>query len=113
MTGAIKGDWGQLGAQAVGALVICTVMFGIVLAFVKIQDALTKGGIRSEEADELAGLDLPEMGVPAYPEFMPSDEVDVTENGKDPTEEREYVSSTASVPGAAGPADGWPAGPPS
>ncbi len=27
---------------------------------------LTKGGIRSAEADEIAGLDVTEMGVPAY-----------------------------------------------
>jgi hypothetical protein len=45
-------------------------MFGIAFAFFKIQDLLTKGGIRSEEEDELAGLDLPEMGVLAYPEFV-------------------------------------------
>jgi hypothetical protein len=44
-------------------------MFGMVYAFFKIQNAMTKGGIRSEEAHELAGLDLPEMGVLAYPEF--------------------------------------------
>ena len=29
-----------------------------------------KGGIRSSEEDELMGLDLPEMGVYAYPEFV-------------------------------------------
>ena len=45
---------------------ICTVMFGIAYAFFKIQNAVMKGGIRSEEADEIAGLDLPEMGVLAY-----------------------------------------------
>jgi Amt family ammonium transporter len=61
--------WGQLAAQAIGALVIWTIIFGIAFAFFKIQNALTKGGIRSEEADEIAGLDLPEMGVLAYPEF--------------------------------------------
>jgi hypothetical protein len=44
-------------------------MFGIVYAFFKIQNALTKGGIRPSEEDELVGLDLPEMGVLAYPEF--------------------------------------------
>lgn len=44
-------------------------MFGIAYAFFKIQDKLTKGGIRSSEEDELAGLDLAEMGVLAYPEF--------------------------------------------
>ena len=41
-------------------------MGGIALAFFKIQNAITKGGIRSEPADEEAGLDLPEMGVLAY-----------------------------------------------
>ena len=69
VTGALYGDWGQLGAQAIGALTIIVVMGGIVFAFFKIQNALTKGGIRSKEADEIEGLDLPEMGVLAYPEF--------------------------------------------
>jgi ammonium transporter, Amt family len=59
----------QLAAQAIGALVIMTVIFGVAFTFFKIQNALTKGGIRSEEEDEIAGLDLPEMGVLAYPEF--------------------------------------------
>jgi Amt family ammonium transporter len=72
--GIIKGTdgWGQLGAQALGALVIATVIFGIAFAFFKIQNALTKGGIRPSAEDELAGLDLPEMGVLAYPEFSGS-----------------------------------------
>ncbi len=60
--------FGQLGAQVVGSLVICTVIFGIALAFFKIQNAFTKGGIRSDETDEIEGLDMPEMGVLAYPE---------------------------------------------
>jgi len=42
------------------------VIFGIAFAFFKIQNAIMKGGIRSSEADEIAGLDLPEMGVLAY-----------------------------------------------
>ncbi len=58
----------QLGAQAVGALVLCTVIFGIALAFFKIQNALTKGGIRPTAEMELEGMDIPEMGVLAYPE---------------------------------------------
>ena len=45
-------------------------IFGIAFAFFKIQNALTKGGIRTDEEDEIAGLDLPEMGVLAYPEFV-------------------------------------------
>ena len=67
--GIIKGDWGQLGAQALGAVVLATVIFGVAYGFFKIQNALTKGGIRSKEEDEIMGLDLPEMGVSAYPEF--------------------------------------------
>jgi Amt family ammonium transporter len=66
-------DWDlgirQLGAQAMGALVICTVMFGLAYAFFRLSDRFTKGGIRSDEETELAGLDMPEMGVEAYPEF--------------------------------------------
>ena len=66
MKGIIEGDWGQLGAQALGVLVIWTVIFGIAFGFFKIQNKITKGGIRSPEADEIAGLDIPEMGVAGY-----------------------------------------------
>ncbi len=59
----------QLAAQAIGALVICTVMFGTAYLFFKLCDRFTKGGIRVSEEEELAGLDVPEMGVLAYPEF--------------------------------------------
>jgi Amt family ammonium transporter len=64
--------WSQLGAQALGVLTIATVMFGFALAFFKIQNKLTKGGIRPTAEVEMEGLDLPEMGVPAYPEFSGS-----------------------------------------
>jgi len=70
--GIIKGDWGQLGAQGVGAAVLIIFNVGLAYAFFKIQDKVTKGGIRSTEADEIAGLDLGEMGVLAYPEFSGS-----------------------------------------
>ena len=55
------------------SVVIWTVIFGIAFAFFKIQNAVMKGGIRSEEADELLGVDLPEMGALAYPEFQLQD----------------------------------------
>jgi Amt family ammonium transporter len=67
----------QLMAQAIGAATIAIVMFGFVLAFFKIQNALTKGGIRPTEEDEMAGLDLPEMGVLAYAEFAKAEHVDL------------------------------------
>ena len=36
--------------------------------------AFTKGGIRAEEADEIVGMDMPEMGVYAYPQFLAAEE---------------------------------------
>lgn len=63
---------GQLIAQAIGAATIAIVMFGIALTFFKVQNAMTRGGIRTPRAEEEAGLDLPEMGVLAYPEFYGS-----------------------------------------
>jgi ammonium transporter, Amt family len=69
VTGLFYGNASQLVAQLVGALVICTVIFGIAFAFFALQNKLTKGGIRSTEADEIAGVDMGEMGVLAYPEF--------------------------------------------
>ena len=76
--GLFWGDAGQFAAQPLGVVVIWTVIFGVVFAFFKIQNAISKamgkGGIRSKEDHELAGLDLPEMGVLAYPEFVGSHE---------------------------------------
>ena len=67
--GLFYGDVGQFGAQLLGVVVIWTVIFGIAFGFFKIQNKLTKGGIRPSEDDEIAGLDMPEMGVLAYPNF--------------------------------------------
>ena len=54
-------------------MVIWTVIFGVAFAFFKIQNKVMKGGIRPDRAEmEMAGLDLPEMGVLAYPEFVGS-----------------------------------------
>jgi ammonium transporter, Amt family len=70
--GLLYGDSSQLGAQAIGVLTIATVMFGVALTFFKIQNRLTKGGIRPTPEVELEGVDMPEMGVLAYPEFLGS-----------------------------------------
>ncbi len=61
----------------IGAATIIVVIGGIAFAFFKIQNALTKGGIRLSEADELAGADV-EMGVIAYPDFDLAEEEPVT-----------------------------------
>jgi Amt family ammonium transporter len=76
------GGGGQLVAQLIGAAVIIFVMGGIALSFFKIQNALTKGGIRPTAEVELQGADLPEMGVLAYPEFFGSSpHVEAATNG--------------------------------
>ncbi|MEQ1786505.1 MAG: ammonium transporter [Acidimicrobiales bacterium] len=76
----------QLGAQAIGVLVIWTVMFGIAYGWFKLSDKITP--IRSSEADEIGGLDIPEMGALAYPEFEKAIE------GSDPEiGERELIGS--------------------
>ncbi len=76
VTGILYGGngGGQFVAQLIGAVVIWTVILGVAFAFFKIQNALTKGGIRSSEEDEIVGLDLPEMGLLAYPEFATGSE---------------------------------------
>ena len=73
VTGILCGDFsvglGQLGAQAIGVLTIWTVIFGIAFAFFKIQNTVMKGGIRPTAEMEIEGMDMPEMGALAYPEF--------------------------------------------
>jgi len=72
-----KLGFGQLASQAVGAAVIVFIMGGIAYAFFKIQNAVMKGGIRPTEDVELAGLDVPEMGVLAYDNLVVN-EIDIT-----------------------------------
>jgi Amt family ammonium transporter len=61
------GGLGQLGAQALGAAVIWTAIFGLAYGFFALQNRLTKdGGIRLPEDIEIEGADIPEMGVLAY-----------------------------------------------
>jgi Amt family ammonium transporter len=88
---------GQLGAQVLGALVIWTVIFGVAFAFFKIQNAVMSGGIRPPAEMELEGMDIPEMGALAYPEFEMAIESVDTEIGQRPL----VGSSRAGDPGAA------------
>jgi Amt family ammonium transporter len=85
--GVVKGEFGQLGAQALGVVVLWTVIFGIAFGFFKIQNAIMKGGIRPSAEMELAGMDLPEMGALAYPEFMEVEAIAVGTGGISPTNE--------------------------
>jgi Amt family ammonium transporter len=74
VTGVLYGGsgGGQLAAQAMGVLTIGIVMFGIAYLFFYIQNKVMKGGIRPTREVELQGVDIPEMGVLAYPDFYGS-----------------------------------------
>jgi Amt family ammonium transporter len=74
VAGAVKGllyggGFGQLGAQLVGVAVVTVWAFGLGWLLFTVQHRLQPGGIRSTPEDELAGLDVTEMGVLAYPDF--------------------------------------------
>lgn len=65
--GGPASDWSQLGAQALGA-VVCVVFIGVfALVWFKLSALLVPLRVRREE--EMAGLDLPEMGAECYPDF--------------------------------------------
>jgi Amt family ammonium transporter len=83
VAGAVRGllyggGFGQLGAQLVACVVVVIWAFGLGTVLFRIQDRVTPGGIRSTAEDELAGLDVTEMGVLAYPDFSGSTAQGVT-----------------------------------
>jgi len=65
--GLLYGDASQLGAQLLDAAVVA--VFGFVMAYVwfKFSNLITP--IRVSEEVEMEGLDIPEVGAPAYPDF--------------------------------------------
>jgi Amt family ammonium transporter len=60
------GGAGQLIAQCIDVVACAVWSFTVGYAFFKVQAKVM--GLRSAREDELAGLDVPEMGVEAYPE---------------------------------------------
>ena len=61
------GGSGQLIAQLIGAIVCVSWAFGLGLILFKLMDKCF--GIRVSPEEELKGLDIPEHGTPAYPNF--------------------------------------------
>lgn len=62
--GLFYGDGSQFLAELIGGLTCFVFVFAVMYVFFKI---LAKTiGIRSKEADEIAGLDIPEMGMHGY-----------------------------------------------
>jgi Amt family ammonium transporter len=67
VTGLFYGDGKQFVAQSIGTLVCFVWVFAMFYVFFKVLDAIL--GNRVSVETEIAGLDLPEMGALAYPEF--------------------------------------------
>ena len=61
------GGMGQLEAQLIGMAAVIIWGFGLSYLFFHFCNAVM--GIRSRPEDELAGLDIPETGILAYPSF--------------------------------------------
>jgi Amt family ammonium transporter len=67
VTGLFYGDARQFAAQCVGTLTCFLFVFVSFYTFFKVLDAIIGNRVSAEV--EIAGLDLPEMGALAYPEF--------------------------------------------
>ncbi len=68
VTGLFYGDASQLLAQAIAAVTVVAWAFGTGFIMFKLMDRIM--GIRVSPEEELHGLDIPEHGTPAYPEFV-------------------------------------------
>ncbi len=66
VTGLFYGDASQLLAQAIAVVVLVVWGFGVSFVFMKILDKVW--GLRVSKEVEIGGLDIPEMGVEAYPD---------------------------------------------
>ena len=67
VTGLFYGDGKQLVAQSIGTLVCFVWVFTMFWIFFKVLDKIIGNRVSAET--EIVGLDLPEMGALAYPEF--------------------------------------------
>jgi Amt family ammonium transporter len=65
--GLLYGDASQLGAQLLNAFVVAVFGFAMAYVWFKLSDLITP--IRVTPEVELEGLDIPEVGAPAYPDF--------------------------------------------
>ena len=68
--GLLYGGGGQFVAQMIGAVTVVAVALGLGYAFFKVMDMVF--GLRVTAEEEIQGLDLPQMGTLAYPDFSGS-----------------------------------------
>ncbi len=65
--GLLYGDFSQFIAQCLNAAVVAVLAFVLGYAWFKLSDMITP--IRVSKEVEIEGLDIPEVGAPAYPDF--------------------------------------------
>jgi Amt family ammonium transporter len=66
--GLLYGDGGQLLAQLADMVVLVVFCSVMTIAFFSILKRFV--GLRSDETAEISGLDMPELGALAYPDFL-------------------------------------------
>jgi ammonium transporter, Amt family len=76
VTGLFYGDGRQLIAQSIGVVTCVVFVFATFYAFFKLVDVLVGNRVSAEA--ELEGLDIPEMGVLGYPDFVLAPATDAT-----------------------------------
>jgi ammonium transporter, Amt family len=76
VTGLFYGDARQLVAELIGVVTCIVFVFASFYAFFKLVDVLVGNRVPAEA--ELEGLDIPEMGVLGYPDFVLGPEADGT-----------------------------------
>jgi Amt family ammonium transporter len=69
--GAPVSDWSQLAAQCVGVLTCFVFVGAFAYAWFRLSNSVVR--IRSRREDEIAGLDLREMGAECYPDYQLTD----------------------------------------
>jgi Amt family ammonium transporter len=79
VTGLFYGNASQLYAQTIGTATCFIFVYAAFYVFFKIQNAISP--IRVSAEVEMAGLDIPEMGVLAYPDFPLSTNTTVATSG--------------------------------
>jgi len=99
--GLFYGDPRQFLAQSIGVVTCVVFVFGAFYAFFKLVDAVMGNRVSAEV--EIAGLDLPEMGALAYPDFAIATSTISTELPIEPvSEEAATVASTMETSAANG-----------
>jgi len=98
--GLFFGDASQLLAQLIAVAVLFIWGFGVSLVFFKVLDKVW--GLRVAPEDELEGLDVPEMGVLAYPDSaLTRSELDFDSADNAPIKQlerfKDYLASKAAV----------------